>query len=49
MAIYSCECKVFGRAKGQSAVGKAAYRSGEKLTNEYDGMTHDYTKKGGVV
>lgn len=49
MAIYSCECKVFGRAKGQSAVGKAAYRSGEKLTNEYDGMTHDYTKKCGVV
>lgn len=49
MAIYSCECKVFGRAKGQSAVGKAAYRSGEKLTNEYDGITHDYTKKGGVV
>lgn len=49
MAIYSCECKVFGRAKGQSAVGKAAYRSGEKLKNEYDGMTHDYTKKGGVV
>ena len=27
----------------------AAYRSGEKLTNEWDGMTHDYTRKGGVV
>jgi len=27
----------------------AAYRSGEKLTNEWDGLTHDYTKKGGVV
>ncbi len=27
----------------------AAYRSGEKLVNEWDGMTHDYTCKGGVV
>ena len=26
-----------------------SYRSGEKLTNEWDGMTHDYTRKGGVV
>ncbi len=27
----------------------AAYRSGQELTNEWDGITHDYTKKGGVV
>ena len=27
----------------------AAYRSGQKLTNEWDGITHNYTKKGGVV
>ncbi len=27
----------------------AAYRSGEKLTNTWDGLTHDYTKKGGVI
>ena len=27
----------------------AAYRSGEKLVNEWDSMTHDYTHKGGVV
>ena len=27
----------------------AAYRSGEKLVNEWDGLTHDYTRKGGVV
>ena len=25
----------------------AAYRSGEKLVNEWDGMTHGYTRKGG--
>ena len=27
----------------------AAYRSGENLINEWDGMMHDYTKKGGIV
>ncbi len=27
----------------------AAYRSGEKLVNKWDGLTHDYTRKGGVV
>ena len=27
----------------------AAYRSGEKLVNEWDGLTHNYTRKGGVV
>ena len=27
----------------------AAYRSGERLVNEWDGMTHDYTHKGGIV
>ena len=27
----------------------AAYRAGEKITNEYDGQTHDYTRKQGVV
>ncbi|NBI69118.1 conjugal transfer protein TraA [Pseudoflavonifractor sp. 60] len=37
------------RSQGKSAVAAAAYRSGEKLVNEWDGMTHDYTRKGGVV
>ena len=32
-----------------SAVAAAAYRSGEKLVNEWDGLTHDYTRKRGVV
>lgn len=49
MAIYHCTCKIIGRGQGRSAVGAAAYRSGEKLYNEYDGIEHDYTKKGGVV
>ena len=48
MAIYHCSIKIISRGKGKSAVAAAAYRSGEKLTNEYDGITHDYTRKGGI-
>ena len=49
IAIYHCSIKIVSRGKGKSAVAAAAYRSGEKLMNEWDGLTHDYTKKGGVV
>ena len=49
MAIYHCSIKVISRGKGKSAVAAAAYRAGEKITNQFDGMTHDYTHKGGVV
>ena len=48
-AIYHCSIKIIKRSQGRSAVTAAAYRSGQKLTNEWDGITHDYTKKGGVV
>ena len=40
---------IIKRSEGRSAVAAAAYRSGTKLTNEWDGLTHDYTRKGGVV
>ena len=49
MAIYHLSAKIISRGKGKSAVAAAAYRAGEKITNEYDGITHDYTKKGGVL
>lgn len=49
IAIYHCSIKIISRGKGKSAVAAAAYRSGEKLTNDYDGTTHDFTRKGGVV
>ena len=49
MAIYHCSIKVISRGKGKSAVAAAAYRAGEKIKNQFDGMTHDYTHKGGVV
>ena len=49
IAIYHWNIGIVSRGKGKSAVAAAAYRSGEKLTNEWDGMTHDYTRKGGVA
>lgn len=49
MAIYHCSIKIISRGKGKSAVAAAAYRAGEKITSEYDGTIHDYTRKGGVV
>ena len=41
--------KIISRGKGKSAVAAAAYRAGETITNEYDGITHDYTRKSGIV
>jgi len=41
--------KIFSRGKGASAVQKAAYRSGEVIKSEYDGETHDYTRKSGII
>lgn len=49
IAIYHCTIKIIKRSEGRSAVAAAAYRSGQKLTNEWDGQTHDYTHKGGVI
>lgn len=48
MAIYHFSMKPVSRAGGRSAVASMAYRAGEKLTNERDGITHDYTAKQGV-
>jgi hypothetical protein len=41
--------KVISRGKGKSAVAAAAYRSGNKLTNEYDGMQFSYFDKKRIV
>jgi hypothetical protein len=48
-AIYHLSIQIITRGKGKSAVAAAAYRSGEKLANDYDGQTHDYTRKKGVL
>lgn len=49
MAIYHFHCKIISRGQGRSAVGASAYRSGTQMTNDFDGIEHDYTKKQGVV
>ena len=48
MAIYHLHVGVVSRSSGRSAVAAAAYRAGEKLHNEYDGITHDYRGRNSV-
>ena len=47
--IYHFNVKIVSRGKGASAVAKAAYISGEKIKNEYDGVVHDYRRKPEIV
>jgi Ti-type conjugative transfer relaxase TraA len=49
LAIYHLTAKIVQRAKGQSAVAAAAYRSGSLLHEETTGITHDYTRKRGIA
>lgn len=60
MAIYHFSLKIIGRSQrgssiaacayvSGSVVAGAAYRAGEKIYNDYDKKTHDYTSKTGVV
>lgn len=46
MAIYHLAVKVICRSKGQSAIAAAAYRSGEKLTDEATGQVKHYPARG---
>jgi len=48
MAVYHLSAKVISRSAGRSAVAAAAYRSGDQLTAERDGLTHDYSRRHGV-
>lgn len=45
MAIYHFSAKVVSRSSGRSVVAAAAYRSGGCLTNERDGVRHDYRRR----
>lgn len=53
MAIFRAETKHISRGKGHNVVAAAAYRAGEKLTDTNilnpDAVTHDYTKKQGIL
>ncbi|MGV4878640.1 MobQ family relaxase [Acetobacter indonesiensis] len=48
MAIYHLSVKSISRSTGRSVVAAAAYRAGQELTDERQGLTHDYTRKQGV-
>jgi Ti-type conjugative transfer relaxase TraA len=48
MAIYHLSMKSISRSSGRSAVAAIAYRAAEKLTNERDGIEHDFTRRQGV-
>lgn len=45
MSIFHLTVRSVSRASGRSAVAAAAYRAGERLTNDRDGRVHDYTGK----
>ena len=49
MAIFHASVRTISRATGRSATAAAAYRSGTSITDVRSGLTHDYTRKGGVV
>lgn len=49
MAIYHLEAKVVSRGTGRSACAASAYLSCNAIYNDYDGVQHDYTRKGGLV
>jgi ATP-dependent exoDNAse (exonuclease V) alpha subunit len=49
MPNYHLRINIISRGNGASAVCKAAYRAAEMLTSEYDGRTHDYTRKQGII
>ncbi len=48
MAIYHLSVKSISRSAGRSVVAAAAYRAGQELTDDRQGLTHDYTRKQGV-
>lgn len=49
MAIYHFSVQIISRSAGKSVLTAAAYRSGEKLQDDYYGLVHDYSRKQNIV
>ncbi len=49
MASYHLRANIISRSSGRSSVAAAAYRAGVEITNNRDGLTHDYSNREGVV
>ena len=47
--MYHLSVKAHSRSNGASATAAAAYRSGQIITDNRTGQTHDYTRRAGVV
>lgn len=48
MAIYHQSVKPVQRSQGRSSTAAAAYRSGDRIACEREGVVHDYTRRSGV-
>ena len=46
---HHCSTKPLARSSGRSAVAAAAYRSGDGLVDEWQGLEHDCTRRNGVL
>jgi chromosome segregation ATPase len=49
MPSYHCSVKPVQRSSGRSSTAAAAYRAGCNIEDERTGITHDYSRKTGVV
>lgn len=49
MAIFHLSAQVISRSTGRSSVAAAAYRAGEKLTDDRTGLVHDYSRRRGEI
>jgi hypothetical protein len=49
MAQYHLSATMVSRKKGQSAVGSAAYRAGERIKDEHRGKWYDYRTHPGIL
>lgn len=48
MALFSWSMQIIKRSAGRSVVAAAAYRAGEKLDDDRQNVTHDYSRRTGV-
>lgn len=49
MAIYRLSVKNISRSSGRSSVAASAYRTAERMVDLRQGLTHDYSHRGGVL
>jgi MobA/MobL family len=49
MALFYVRVKTFARTRGQSSVNAAAYRAADSFRDERTGVTHNYSRKTGVL